>query len=125
MARELTSVIDTPERDDLFAGLHPTAQIFGAKIADGSGQLKRGSVLVEDAGEYALLEADPEGAAVAVLADDIDTDDAPETVYNAYSAGNFFMQKLIAAEGVNLQDFVVNGQLYPGIFVNDGMARSA
>jgi len=125
MARQLTDTVETPKPDDLFAGLWPTAQVFGAVIVADSGKLKRGSVLVRGAdGTYALLADDPAGAAVAVLCDDIDTDDAPETVYPAYSAGNFFGQKLIAADGVDLRDYIVNGQLYPGIFVNDGVARA-
>ncbi|MDR2647799.1 MAG: hypothetical protein LBB67_06740 [Oscillospiraceae bacterium] len=116
--------------DRLFYDITPPAQVIGIKIAEGSGALRRGSVMVlivtePEEGEdptpptYSLLTADPAGAPIAILCDAEDTTDAPKTVYAAYATGNFNLDALIAADGVNLRDFVKNGQLYANIFVND------
>jgi len=124
--RDLSGPVKTPPGDDLFYAADPPAQVIGVEIEEGSGVLVRGSVLVrQGGGDYALLGGDPKGAAVAVLCDDADTTGAPETVYAAYAAGNFKTGKLTAAAGKNLRDYAVNGQLYPGLFINDAADGAA
>lgn len=105
MSTELVSKTGSYEPDNLIAKLFPPALTFGVTIPAGTGEVKRGAVLVvtmDAARTTALLSADTTGKANAILATDVDASGDEDVVAVAYNEGNFNRGALILPDGYEL-----------------------
>lgn len=93
--------------DNLFHSTYPAAEVYQVELTKSKGVVKRGSLLV--AGEAGTLELastsnnEGGGKAVAILADDVDTNAELDKIYGvAYRTGHFNANALILDEGASI-----------------------
>ena len=99
MSKGLVNKVGQTGQDNLIAKLFPRALTFGVRIAAGQGELKRGTVLVmNDSGEYTMLDNETTGKANCILADPVDASGDNAVTAVAYRTGHFNTRALITAQ---------------------------
>lgn len=99
MSKGLVNKAGQIGQDNLIAKPFPRALTFGIRIAAGQGELKRGTVLVmNDGGEYAILDNETTGKANCILADPVDASGNNAVTAVAYRTGHFNTRALITGE---------------------------
>lgn len=96
---ELVKQVGNSAYDELIGGTYPPTIIGGAIIANGAGELKRGTVLgkITASGKYTKADSaatDGSNVGSAVLVEDVDATDGDVTT-EIYISGMFNRNKLI------------------------------
>ena len=101
MAENLVNKVGECGQDNLIAGLFPRALTMGVKVAAGTGNLARGTVLSrKDDGTCEVMAAG--GTPAYILADPVDASGAEAVAAVAYRSGNFNPHAVIVGEGYTL-----------------------
>ena len=131
--KKLNEIIGTVEYDGLICGSEPATDVFSVTIRKGTTEetLKRGTVLALSTGTAgdgkmvvlgSTARSNETLTANCILADDVTVGTAADVVVDAYRAGKFARNKLIAKAEYTIKDADVEALRNGGIFLDTAIA---
>lgn len=106
MGRYFETIEDTVKRDELFGGMSGKQVVIRNVTVAEDAEIKRGMILAADKtfGTYHLATASDVDKVLAVARDNFKASEG-NVVTSAYTSGVFNRERLILAEGADIDDF--------------------